>query len=66
MFGQVHLSEASLAEQLHHLVLCEATGWIELIPLRGIQHSPVLHVIQVILEAFRAIRVEQSQLIVLE
>ena len=49
---QVDLPEASLTKQLHHFVLCEATGWVELIPLRGIQHGPVFHIIKVILEAF--------------
>lgn len=66
MSREIHLPETSLPEQLHHLVLCETTGWVELIPLRRIKHRSILHVIQVILEAFRSIRVEQPQLIVFE
>lgn len=63
---QIHLPEPSLTQQLHHLVLCETTGRVELIALRRIQHSPILHVVQVIFEAFGAIRVEQPKLVVFE
>lgn len=56
---QIHVPEAPFPQFLTHLVLTKTTAGIEILTPGGIEHSLVLKILEVVLEVFSTIRVEQ-------
>lgn len=61
MLSQKNLPKASLTELANHFILTETVMRIKLLPPAGIERSPILHKLEIILKVLGALLIEKPQ-----